>query len=342
MIEGSNNVGSAVKKRCFVISPIGEAGSEMRQHADDIFDFIIQPAMQECGIIAIRSDHVDHPGRITDQMFRALLQADLCVALVTYDNPNVFYELAIAHAASRPVIILNRKGHKLPFDIQDARCVEYEYLPRPLAKGDYAKMVSQHINNLKATGWQAPDFLGTYGLPMGEKYSGVTTFLAKASEFETIGGWEAALQHVHSTFDIAGMSLAHWRNIKGFAEQLGKLGREGCRARVLIIDPMHPLLTYCFNPALREMIPSQVVAEISAMVEFYQQIAADSPNIQVRIMRKAICTSELTLNDEEALSSLYLYSDRPCDAPLWGCRKGSRLYSALAQEFSAHWDANAP
>jgi len=37
-------------KRCFVISPIGEEGSDVRKHADDVFDYLIEPAMKECGI----------------------------------------------------------------------------------------------------------------------------------------------------------------------------------------------------------------------------------------------------------------------------------------------------
>jgi hypothetical protein len=92
--------------RCFVISPIGEEGSEVRQHADDVFEYIIEPAMKECGIEAIRSDHLDKPDVISEQMFRYIFEADLCIAVLTNHNPNVFYELAVAHSAQRPVIIL--------------------------------------------------------------------------------------------------------------------------------------------------------------------------------------------------------------------------------------------
>jgi len=44
-------------KKCFVISPIGQSGSEVREHADDVFDFIIKPAMAEVGIAVYRADH---------------------------------------------------------------------------------------------------------------------------------------------------------------------------------------------------------------------------------------------------------------------------------------------
>src|SRR5437879_6327672 len=95
-----------VMKKCFVISPIGKEGSEMREHADDVFTFIIQPAMEGCGIECYRGDHFREPGRISEQTFRAILNEDLCIAILTGYNPNVFYELAIAQFAERPVIVM--------------------------------------------------------------------------------------------------------------------------------------------------------------------------------------------------------------------------------------------
>ena len=38
---------SKVDKRCFVISPIGKEDSDIRQHADEVFNNLIEPAMRE-------------------------------------------------------------------------------------------------------------------------------------------------------------------------------------------------------------------------------------------------------------------------------------------------------
>jgi len=141
-------------KRCFVISPIGAEGSEIREHANDVFDYIILPAMKECGIECFRSDHLHEPGRISEQMFNAILKEDLCIALLTGYNPNVFYELAISQAAARPVIILLEKGKVLPFDIQDLRCVYYELKPRPLFERVHVNAIIDHVKSLDTTGWK--------------------------------------------------------------------------------------------------------------------------------------------------------------------------------------------
>jgi hypothetical protein len=39
----------ACARRCFVISPIGMEGSQEREHADDVFDYIIKPALEAAG-----------------------------------------------------------------------------------------------------------------------------------------------------------------------------------------------------------------------------------------------------------------------------------------------------
>lgn len=74
-------------KRCFVISPIGEEGSEIREHADDVLDFIIKPAMEEVGFEAYRADHTYEVGRITEQMYDSILGDDLCIAMLTTRTP---------------------------------------------------------------------------------------------------------------------------------------------------------------------------------------------------------------------------------------------------------------
>ena len=112
-------------RKCFVISPIGEEGSKIRQHADDVYEFIIEPALKHFNIEPIRSDKIHETGKISNQIYNAIQTNDLCIVVLSFDNPNVFYELAVAQCAVRPVIILIEEGNKLPFDIQDERSVFY-------------------------------------------------------------------------------------------------------------------------------------------------------------------------------------------------------------------------
>lgn len=149
-------------KRCFVISPIGKEGSDDRKHADEVFNNLIDPAMRECGVKPIRSDHLSNPGRISEQMFRAILDYDFCVAVLTDHNPNVFYEVAVAQAAKRPVILLLKSGQELPFDIKDLRCITYDLDNRSVQERVHIAQLVHFVEAIKIANWKAPDIFAPF------------------------------------------------------------------------------------------------------------------------------------------------------------------------------------
>jgi hypothetical protein len=65
-------------KRCFVISPIGDVGSDQRKHADMTLNAIIRPALAECGIAfdVKRADQSTEIGMITDHVIAEILESD--------------------------------------------------------------------------------------------------------------------------------------------------------------------------------------------------------------------------------------------------------------------------
>ena len=76
--------------QCFVIGPIGPDGSSIRTAADDFMEFIVRPVVTstEFGYTPIRADGLNEPGRITSQIIRLLLEADLVIADLTGNNAN--------------------------------------------------------------------------------------------------------------------------------------------------------------------------------------------------------------------------------------------------------------
>lgn len=147
----------APARSCFVISPIGAEGSGYREHADEVFRHIITPALEQFGIRGVRSDHMLNPGKISEQMFEAIFGSDLCIVVLTYANPNVYYELAVAQAACRPVIMLIEKKQPLPFDIKDFRVLEYDLSITAYTEQTYIKRLAQMLEKLQAGNWQGDD-----------------------------------------------------------------------------------------------------------------------------------------------------------------------------------------
>lgn len=115
------------QKECFVISPIGDAGSETRERSDLILDHIITPAVRPFGYTPVRADNIDHPGLITSQVIQYVLDAPLVIADLTGQNPNVFYELAIRHVTGKPFIQIIQDGEQIPFDVGPMRTIPFTH-----------------------------------------------------------------------------------------------------------------------------------------------------------------------------------------------------------------------
>jgi hypothetical protein len=215
-------------RKCFVISPIGLEGSLLREHADDVFDYIIKPAMEECGMGVYRSDHITETGKISDQMLRGILEEDLCIAVLTGYNPNVFYELAIAHAFQRPTIIMIEKGQILPFDLKDTRCVEYDLKPRSLFNKVYAKEIIDFVKELESSGWKAQSSFGGLGMPLNRIYD----FSEKANIHGKEDYWLKLIGNTKESLDLLGVNLKSWKKKKGFRDMLNHMAEEGCKIRI--------------------------------------------------------------------------------------------------------------
>jgi len=103
----------------FVISPFGEP-------FDTYFSHIIKPALEECDLYAVRGDSLYRPTTIVDDIWQGIRDAKLLIAELTDRNPNVFYELGLAHAISKPVILISRSIEDVPFDLRSIRVLIYD------------------------------------------------------------------------------------------------------------------------------------------------------------------------------------------------------------------------
>lgn len=112
---------------CFIISPIGETGSDIRMNADDLRDMIIKPVLQPMGFEVIRGDHRSEGGQIDLEVIRSVQEADLCIVDLSLPNPNVYYEFGRRDETGKPMILLKSKGSpELPVDVATRKYIEYD------------------------------------------------------------------------------------------------------------------------------------------------------------------------------------------------------------------------
>ena len=115
---------------CFVISPIGEDGSQTRRQSDMVFEYIIKPALVAIGMDAgaiHRVDKSDKPTHITTEIIGNLVNYDLVIADLSDLNANVFYELGIRHAFKKPCILISDWKIRPPFDVSGINVISYKY-----------------------------------------------------------------------------------------------------------------------------------------------------------------------------------------------------------------------
>ena len=61
-----------------------------------------------------------------DQIWQGITSAKVLVAELTTKNPNVFYELGLAHALKKPVVLVSSNDKDVPFDLHHIRVIYYD------------------------------------------------------------------------------------------------------------------------------------------------------------------------------------------------------------------------
>lgn len=110
---------------CFVIMPFSG-------DYDEIYK-IIKSAGNLAGFQTQRADERYTPDTVPERIQQLLDSADVLVAEISEENPNVYYELGLAHGNRKPVILICKKATVVPFDLHHWNQIRYE-TPTDLGK----------------------------------------------------------------------------------------------------------------------------------------------------------------------------------------------------------------
>lgn len=117
-----------MKPHAFVAMPFGTKPGPDGVPIDfnAVFKEYLQPAIAAAGLTVFRADEEQRAGDIRTDMFQELLMADLVVADLTIDNPNVWYELGVRHALrARGVVLVSGGRTPTAFDLYTDRKLRY-------------------------------------------------------------------------------------------------------------------------------------------------------------------------------------------------------------------------
>jgi len=113
---------------CFIVSPIGNKGTDKYKHFKDVYDYIIKPAINNSGYSfeVVRADDIERPGSFIKDILENLLNSFVIIADLSGQNPNVFYELGVRHALSPRTILIAQSIDDIPSDLREYRTIIYD------------------------------------------------------------------------------------------------------------------------------------------------------------------------------------------------------------------------
>jgi hypothetical protein len=129
--------------RCFVIQPFDDGGPYDKRYKD-----VLLPAIKEADLEAYRVDEDRSSSIPIDDIEQNIRGSEICLADITLDNANIWYEVGFAFANNKPVVMICAKPRpsKPPFDVQHRHIIFYtQDSPR-----DFERLQSEITDRLKA------------------------------------------------------------------------------------------------------------------------------------------------------------------------------------------------
>jgi hypothetical protein len=184
-----------------VIQPFDEGGKFDKRYAD-----VFEPAIRDAGLDPYRADSDPGVSIPIEDIQNGIRRASVCLADITLDNPNVWFELGYALASDKEICLVcsEERTGKYPFDVQHRTITKY----RVESKSDFASLQLKITERLKAT---------------IDKSATLAIIEARSPIKES----EGLLQHeiivlvsIVENRDGPGSNVSHW-NLKQELERLG-------------------------------------------------------------------------------------------------------------------------
>jgi hypothetical protein len=124
---------------CFVMMPFGS-------WFDRYYKEIYVPAIKDAGLEPVRADELFTTGSVVEQIWEQIEKSKLLLADLSGKNANVFYEMGLAHAASKPVVFTSSDVADVPFDLRHLRVIIYD-IREPEWASRLRQSITEYLRN---------------------------------------------------------------------------------------------------------------------------------------------------------------------------------------------------
>jgi hypothetical protein len=113
-------------KLCFVAMPFREDSESSIVWREVIRgDLFASSSPLSHQLRCVRADELLGSRPIMQDVREHIADAHVVIADLTDSNPNVYYELGLAHELHKPSVLIVQRGEHLPFDISHLRAIRY-------------------------------------------------------------------------------------------------------------------------------------------------------------------------------------------------------------------------
>lgn len=135
-------------KLCYVIMPFSKTKTCTEDEWTDIFESIINPAVEGAGLgyRCLRSEATT--GNIIKKVVNSLYQANVVIADLTDQNPNVFYELGVRHTLKKRTIMIAQRRKDIPSDLHGYASHPYKWKTTQ-QKGELTKKLRRLLQHIE-------------------------------------------------------------------------------------------------------------------------------------------------------------------------------------------------
>jgi hypothetical protein len=113
--------------RCFVLMPF-------KADLQPVYSDHIKKVVEDQHLMCQRGDDIFSNSAIIEDIWESINRARIIIADLTGKNPNVFYEVGIAHVLGKQVVLITQSIDDIPFDLRHLRNIIYEYTPRGMTQ----------------------------------------------------------------------------------------------------------------------------------------------------------------------------------------------------------------
>ncbi len=209
-------------KKAFVLMPFKEP-------YNSYYAAIYKPALEEAAYNVTRADDLFVPRPIMLDIQQSIYEADIILCEMSERNPNVFYELGLAHAIGKPAILVARKEDDIPFDLRHIRTVIYDVSSLDWKKKLKKAIVLAAMSIMESNGvWPPP--LAPSSSPIGPlkrkvavfaegEFDGLKDLLVGSGLFQGSDVYKVDKDSIEKT---AGMTLflMHWKSFETEIEKI--------------------------------------------------------------------------------------------------------------------------